>query len=181
MIAVFLGNGFEEIEALAVVDILRRAELEVAAVGVGGRMIKGAHGIDVAADIEDIQLNEKELEAVVLPGGSRGTHNLERSPVVQRSLEHAVKKGLPVCAICAAPSILGHKGYLKGREAICYPGFEQDLIGAKISSSPVVCDGQFITAKGAGVAIEFGLKIVSELVSPECADSIRKAIQCSNS
>ena len=178
MVAVFLAAGFEEIEALAVVDILRRADLKVITVGIGGRAVKGAHGITVAADAEETEFTDDGLEAVVLPGGMPGTLNLERSPVVQRCLDVAVERGLPICAICAAPSILGHRGLLNGREAVCFPGYEQGLTGAKISSSSVAGDGQFITAKGAGAALEFGFRIVERLVSAERAESIRAAMQC---
>lgn len=178
MVAVFLAMGFEEIEALATVDILRRADLNVVTVGVGGRAIRGSHGIVVAADIEDTQAADEGLEAVILPGGMPGTLNLEHSFVVQHFIKTAVERKLPVCAICAAPSILGHLGMLDGRQAVCFPGYEQELTGAEIISSPVVKDGQFITARGAGAAIEFGLQIVEELISEECAEKIRASMQC---
>lgn len=178
MIAVFLANGFEEIEALAVVDILRRAELDVVTIGVGGRTIRGAHGIVVEADIEDTKASDDGLEAVVLPGGMPGTLNLEKSPIVQSFLDAAIEKGLLICAICAAPSILGHRGMFDGRKAVCFPGYEDELKGATIVSSPVVRDGRFITAKGAGVAIRFALSIVAELVSQERADKIKDSMQC---
>jgi 4-methyl-5(b-hydroxyethyl)-thiazole monophosphate biosynthesis len=178
MIAVFLAMGFEEIEALAVVDVLRRAELDVVTIGVGGRFIRGSHGIVVAADIEDSQATTVGLEAVVLPGGLPGTLNLEHSPVVNHFITTAVENNLPICAICAAPSILGHLGLLKGKKAVCFPGYEQELEGAEILNSSVVEDGQFITAKGAGVAIEFALSIVAKLVSKERAEKIRESMQC---
>ena len=110
MIYVCLANGFEEIEALAVVDVLRRAELEVVTVGVGGKVVRGSHGIIVAADIADTDVTADGMEALVLPGGMPGTLNLEHSPVVQSLLEAATEQDCFICAICAAPSILGHKG-----------------------------------------------------------------------
>lgn len=178
MIALFLADGFEEIEALSTVDVLRRSGLDVQTVGIGGRRVRGAHGIEVEADIPDQEWTADELEAVVLPGGMPGTLHLEQSPVVQRAIDIAVERGLYLCAICAAPSILGHKGLLEGKRAVCFPGFEKDLKGARLESEPVTADGRFITARGAGVAVEFGLRIAAALASPEKADAVRKNMQC---
>ena len=178
MIALFLADGFEEIEALATVDILRRAHLDVQTVGVNGRQIRGTHGIEVTADILDREWTADELEAVVLPGGMPGTLHLEQSPVVQYAIDTAVNRGLYLCAICAAPSILGHKGLLEGKRATCFPGFEKDLKGAHIQGEAVVMDDRFITAKGAGVAVDFGLRIVAALTSPEQAAVLGDAMQC---
>lgn len=178
MICVFLANGFEEIEALATIDVLRRAKLNVVTVGVGGRLVRGLHGIVVTADIEDSKAAGDGLEAVVLPGGMPGTQNLEQSETVQHFLNIAEQRGLKICAICAAPSILGHRGMLHGRKAVCYPGYEKDLAGADVLDEAVVSDGPYITARGAGVAIEFGLNIVSALVSPELAAEIKEKMQC---
>lgn len=178
MIAVFLANGFEEIEALATVDILRRAGLEVVTVGVGGATVTGAHGITVMADRPDTQPLTEPLEAVVLPGGIPGTPNLEASPVVQEQLDKAAAAGALLCAICAAPSILGHKGLLSGKRATCYPGYDTELIGARYTSDSVTVDGNVITAKGAGVSAEFALSIVAALVSPEKAAQLGAQMQC---
>lgn len=178
MVLVFLANGFEEIEALATVDVLRRAELDVVTVGVGGKLIRGSHGIIVAADTEDQEVSTENLEAVVLPGGMPGTLNLEKSPVVQRVVEYAAANRILLCAICAAPSILGHKGLLENKKAVCFPGYEQELIGAQIQDAPVVTDGSVITGRGAGVAIPFSLAIVSKLVSEEIARKLEASMQC---
>ena len=178
MIPVFLANGFEEIEALATVDILRRAGVGVVTVGVGGRNAVGAHGIVVCADIVEDELDIAAIDGVVLPGGMPGTTNLEASAVVQTAVKSAYERGLLVAAICAAPSILGHGGYLNGKKATCYPGFEQELTNAIVTSSGVVRDGNIITASGAGVAVDFALELVRYLVSDEMADSIRGGIQC---
>ena len=178
MVYCFLADGFEEVEAIAPVDMLRRAGVEVKTVGVTGDVISGSHGIKVTPDIDikDIVLDD-ELEAVILPGGLPGATNLEESSDVQKAIDFADANGKYICAICAAPQILGHKGLVKGKEAIAYPGFECELEGAIISEDYVALDGNIITAKGAGVAIEFGLKIVSVLKSAELADKIGKAIQ----
>ena len=178
MIAVFLAMGFEEIEALAVVDVLRRAELPVVIVCVGGPIVRGAHGITVAADIPDTDFDPSSPEAVILPGGMPGTLNLEHSKVVQAALDEAEKRGIWIGAICAAPSILGHRGMLRGKRAVCFPGYEQELEGALPSDQPVEVDGRIITARGAGVAVDFGLRIVEEIVSPERAAKLKAAMQC---
>lgn len=178
MIYVTLADGFEEIEALAVVDVLRRAELDVQTVGIGGRIVRGAHDIAVTADIGEDEVRDVVLEALVLPGGMPGTLNLEHSDTVQRLIDHAVERELPIGAICAAPSILGHKGLLNGRHATCFPGFESELVGAVLETDPVVKDGRFITARGAGVAVDFGLALVAELISPARAAQLRRTMQC---
>lgn len=179
MIYCFLADGFEEVEALSPVDLLRRAGADVKTVGVTGEEVTGAHGITVKADIRTGEVVlDASVEAVILPGGMPGTRNLEKSETVQSAIDFAVQHNKLVCAICAAPSILGHKNLLAGREAIAYPGFEEELYGAKLSESFVVRDGNFITAKGAGVAVDFGLAVVAALFGQEKADSIRNSIQC---
>lgn len=181
MTVVFLAEGFEEIEALATVDILRRAALPVTTVGIGGVMVRGAHGIAVEADRSDADFAAAPLpplHAVVLPGGMPGTRNLEQSDVVLNTIDAAVAQGAWLCAICAAPSILGHKGLLKGRRAVCYPGFEADLHGALAAQGPVVTDGRFITANGPGAALEFGFEIVRHLADEETARRLRASMQC---
>lgn len=178
MVYCFLADGFEEVEAIAPVDMLRRAGIEVKTVGVTGDVVSSSHNIKVLPDIAlaDVVLDEK-LEAVILPGGLPGATNLEESAEVLKAIDFACENGKYICAICAAPQILGHKGLLEGKEAIAYPGFEAELKGAKISDEYVVLDGNIITAKGAGVATEFGLKIVSVLAGEDTAEKIRKAIQ----
>lgn len=178
MIYVFLANGFEEVEALAPVDIMRRAGLSVQTVGIGGRMVTGAHGITVMADVTDEAWTPDEMEAVVLPGGMPGTQNLEASKIVTTTLEKAMEKDVLIAAICAAPSILGHGGYLRGRRATCYPGFEEALEGAHVVTEGVVRDGNILTACGAGVALDFGFALVSALCSDEKADVLREAMRC---
>ena len=177
MIPVFLANGFEEIEALAAVDLLRRAGVEVVTVGVGTKVPVGAHNIAVCADIGEDELNVKAIDGVVLPGGMPGTTNLEASAVVQSAIAYAAERGMLLAAICAAPSILGHGGYLCEKNATCYPGFESELTGA-ILGRGVVVDGNIITASGAGVAVDFALELVRYLVSDEVALAIRGGIQC---
>ena len=176
MIYLFLAEGFEEIEALCPLDLLRRAGLSVTTVGVGGKQITGAHGITVQADIPDTLYADPNPHMVILPGGMPGTLNLAESKVVQNAIETAHKKGAYLAAICAAPSILGDKGLLEGKEAICFPGFEEHLTGATLSRSRVVRDGSVITAAGMGVALEFGLALVAALCGEEKADELRRAV-----
>ena len=167
MIYVFLADGFEETEAIAPIDMLRRAKKEVVTVGVTGKVVTSSHGVPVTADItqDEIQLND-QLEMIVLPGGMPGTLNEEASEQQNRYLT----------AICAAPSILGHRGLLNGKHAVCYPGFESALTGAEVGTEGVVQDGNIITARGAGVAIDFGLALVAALCGVEKSAEIRKGI-----
>lgn len=173
MIYLFLAEGFEEIEALTPVDVLRRAGLELKTVAVGdSKTVRGAHGIEVVADILESELENDVPEAIILPGGMPGTTNLEESATVIDTLMRAIINNSLVCAICAAPSILGIMGYLKNKNATCYPGFEQYLDGATLVNERVVRDGNIITAKGMGCAAEFALLIVESLCGKEKADEI---------
>ena len=177
MIYVFLADGFEETEAIAPIDILKRFGKEVVTVGIGGGKITGAHGITVIADItdSDVIMTDK-VEMIVLPGGMPGTLNLEASETVQSAIAYCVKNGIPVGAICAAPSILGKLGLLSGRNAVCFPGFEQYLEGAHVQNKLCVTDGQFTTACGAGAAIAFGIELVKVLCGAEKSEEIFHAI-----
>ena len=174
MIYVFLANGFEECEALAPIDILRRAKYEVITVGVNGKTAFGSHNIPVVCDITISEAGFDDIEAIILPGGMPGTLNLENNQTVQSFIDYAIDNDLLIGAICAAPSILGHKGLLNGKKTSCFPGFEKDLIGANFTNSSVIQDGNIITAKGAGVAFEFGFKLLSYLEDEETANELKK-------
>ena len=179
MIYVLLAKGFEEIEALTVVDFLRRAQLEVYTVGIGGKIISGSHNIPVFCDLDESEADfSEDLEALVLPGGMPGTLNLEASAKVQELIDACSANNKLVCAICAAPSILGHKGLLNGRKAVCFPGFEKELTGAEISEDFVCADGNYVTAKGMGAAISFSQKITEMLLDKNEADRIKNSLQC---
>ena len=181
MVYVFLAEGFELVEAMAPVDILRRAKVEVKTVGVTGKAVAASNGVKVEADLELAQAVKEGLSAIVLPGGLPGTLNLEESPEVQGFVDHCAEQGILTAAICAAPSILAHKGLLNGREATAFPSFQKDLEegGARPSGRYVVRDGQFITARGMGVSIQFGLALAEALASPETAEEIKAGIQFS--
>ncbi len=179
MVYLFLADGFEEIEALTPVDILRRAGIGVAAVGVGGEYVRGAHGITVKADIAADSFDDPRPEMIVLPGGMPGTANLDASPVVDRALRDAAASGAWICSICAAPMIPGRRGLLRGRRAVCFPGFEKWLEGAQTadpSGEKVVVDGRFVTASGMGTAKEFSLTLVSVLAGRDKAAEINRGI-----
>lgn len=177
MVYVFLTDGFEIIEALAPVDMLRRAKIDVKTVGVSSEIVTSSCGVGVKCDMTIDEFDFYDVEAVVLPGGMLGTLNLENSSAVQKVIDNANNTNAFICAICAAPSILGHKGLLSGKKAVCFPGFENSLEGSEPCSEYVVTDGKFITAKGAGVCIDFGLEIVKQLRGGELSDEIRKSIQ----
>ena len=175
MVYVFLADGFEEAEALVPVDILRRGGVEVKTVGVTGKSVTGSHGVTVLADIEKSEVVKENLEAVILPGGMPGTTNLEKDAVVGECVDYAASKGLVIGAICAAPSILGHKGLLKGKKAICFEGFEKELLGAKIIDLPAVSDSNIVTSWGAGAAFEFGFSLLAAITGDdEKAATLRK-------
>ena len=179
MVVVFLAEGFEEVEALAPVDILRRAGVAVKLAGVTGAMVTGSHGICVKTDLPAEEVDPAGLQAMMLPGGLPGTLNLEKSPAVQACIDSCVEQGKLVAAICAAPSILAHKGLLKGKKATAFPSFQKDLEegGAILSGAYVVRDGQFLTGRGMGVAPQFGLALASALAGEEKAREIRSSIQ----
>ena len=175
MIYMFLAPGFEEVEALCPLDLLRRAGLSVTTVGVGGFQITGSHGITVCADINDVAFAARvdhTPEMVILPGGMPGTKNLDACETVHKAIADAIGNDAYVCAICAAPMILGKLGLVRGKNAVCYPGFEKYLDGATVSDKKVVRDGKIITAKGMGAAVEFGLAIVEALKGAKTADEL---------
>ena len=176
MVYFFIAEGFEEIEALCPLDILRRAKIEVKTVGIGGKYITGSHGITVTTDMTDKEYSDTSPELVFLPGGMPGTLNLLASDTVRNAVKSAYDNNAYVTAICAAPMILGEMGLLYGKEAICYPGFEDKLRGAVISDKRVVVDGKIITAAGMGAALDLGITLVKILCGEDCAKELRHAI-----
>lgn len=176
MVYMFLANGFEEIEALCPLDLLRRAGVQIKTVGVGSKIICGAHAISVEADMVDSEFCDEKPDMIILPGGMPGTLNLDACDVVHKAIDNALVNNAYIAAICAAPSILGKRGLLCDKEAICYPGFEDSLKGAIVSSKRVVRDGKFITAAGMGVALEFGLELVKLLCGADKADGLKKSV-----
>lgn len=178
MVYLFLANGFEEVEALTPLDYLRRCEeIQVQTVSVTSeRLVTGSHNISVLADLLIDEIDLESMEMAVLPGGMPGTLNLERSEKLQKILDYAAEKGILIGAICAAPSILGHKGLLDGKRATCYVGFEEQLGTAHYTGEPVEQDGSLITARGAGVANQFAFQLIEALRGKERADAIKAGI-----
>ncbi len=176
-ICVFLANGFEEIEGLTVVDLLRRAGVEVNTVSITNeKLIHGAHGIDVLADKLFEEVDYEGLDMVVLPGGMPGTLHLGEHDGVKTVLENFYAAKKYIAAICAAPSVLGKYGMLKGRKATSYPGFEETLVGAEYVYDKVVADEFVITSRGMGTAIAFSLKLIEALLGQEIATKIGESI-----
>ncbi len=170
-IAVHLADGFEEIEAISIIDVLRRADLDVVTVSVTGKLeVNGAHQIKILADELFDHVDYSRISMIVLPGGMPGASNLNaheglKSQIVKFNAENRL-----LAAICAAPLVYGNLGILNGKQAVCYPGFEKYLEGAEVLDNPVVESGNVITGRGPGVAIQFALKLVEKLVSAEKAE-----------
>lgn len=174
---IFLANGFEEIEALTVVDLLRRASIETSMISITGSMeVKGAHNITVKADalFENTEFNDADL--LVLPGGMPGTAHLMEHKGLDELLREFHMKNKNIAAICAAPSVLGAKGLLAGKRATCYPGFESKLTDSIIVELDVVEDGNVITSRGLGTAIDFSLSLINKLIDKETAKRIADGI-----
>ena len=178
MICVFLAEGFEEIEALAFVDILRRADIDVKTVSIYDEInVIGAHNITVKADLTVNNINFGDLTGIVLPGGIPGTPNLLNSEKVKNAIKYSMENNLYVGAICAAPMILGKLGYLDGKCATSYPDYQKELTGATVLQTNVVKDGNIITSRGAGTAHDFAFEFVKAIKGSDLADKIRSAMQ----
>lgn len=176
-IGIFMADGCEEIEGLTVVDVARRAKLEIVMISITGtREVKGSHDIIFMADALASDVNYDELDGIVLPGGMPGTLNLGADETVNKVIREFAAAGKLVCAICAAPSVLGAAGILEGRHAVCHPGFEEKLTGAFVDEDEVVTDGTIITSRGMGTAIPFALAIVKYLKGEDAVAEIRKGL-----
>lgn len=174
-IAVHLADGFEEIEAVSIIDVLRRADLDVAIVSVTGKTeVTGAHQIKLMADVLFEKVNYSEIYMIVLPGGMPGAANLDAHVGLNTQIRKFVDENKQLAAICAAPLVFGNLGILKGKQAVCYPGFEKYLKGAEVLNISVVESGNIITGRGPGVAIQFALKIVEKAVSAEKAELLSR-------
>ena len=176
-IAVFLADGFEEIEALTVVDIARRAGIETDMVSISAeRSVTGSHDITVEADKVLSDVDFSALDMIVLPGGMPGTTNLEACEALTSQVRAFLESGKRVAAICAAPGILGRMGLLDGRTAVCYPSVEPDLKGATIPQTEVAVDGNLITSRGMGTALAFALAITEALCGKEKAQELGRGV-----
>lgn len=177
MIYLFLANGFEEIEALATVDIIKRAGLKITTVGVGGSEIIGSHNISVKADICENELEFNDIDMVILPGGMPGTTNLGNSKIVKNTLFYCQENDKYISAICAAPSVLGKYDLLNGKNFTCYPGCEGGIDG-NYTKEKVTTDGKIITGIGPGATFDFAFEIVKTLCGIDKVNSVKSAMQC---
>ena len=173
MIYIILGKGFEETEAVAPGDVLRRAQIPMQYAGIGGRLVEGAHGITLQADITVEGMNLRDMDMIVLPGGMGGVESIEASPAAMAAVEYALKHDRYVAAICAAPTILGKRGWLDGKHAVCYPGMEGQMGKAVVHpEKEAVADGKLITGRAPGAAIEFGLTLAGALPGSFTPDEV---------
>ena len=175
MVYIHFAEGFEEIEAISTVDVLRRAEIPVKTVSVTGtNNVTGGHGITVQTDLLFEEVDYNNASMIILPGGMPGASNLEAHEGLKKQILAFAEKNKPIGAVCAAPYVLGKLGVLNGKKAVCYPGYETHLKGADVGYSPAVIDGNIVTGRGPGPAIKFALKIVELLKSKDIADQVAK-------
>ena len=176
-IFVFLAEGFEEIEALTPVDVLRRAGLSVQTVSVmDEQIVAGAHGVPVLADKMFAEINPEDAEMILLPGGLPGATNLDAHEGLGQMIQDFAKEDKPLAAICAAPLVFGNRGLLQGKKATCYPGFETYLQGAEYTAALVEKDGNFITGKGPGAAMEFAFAIVEKYCGIDKVNELKQGM-----
>ena len=177
MVYMFLGTGFEETEAIAPLDLLRRAGVEISTVGITGKMVYGSHGIGVEADILPAEMDLTNMEMVILPGGLGGVASARASQEALDALRYAWEQGRFVAAICAGPTVLADLGITDGKNATCYPGCESQMGRANMAeNAAVVRDGKLITGTSAGCAIPFGLALVEALKGADTAQRIAQQI-----
>jgi len=175
-IAVYFATGYEEVEALSVVDILRRGNVEVIMVGVDGKTVVSARQVSINMDVTIDEVNHDEIDMIVLPGGLPGVDNLMKNETLVQQLKNFKAQDKWLAAICAGPSVLGKLGLLEGEKATCYPGFEDKLLGCEYTGERVELSHHIITGIGAGAALDFGYKILEVFQGKELAEKIRKAM-----
>ena len=174
---IFIAEGFEEMEAVTPVDLLRRVGMDAKLVSVtGNKTVTGAHGVPYLADVLFEDIDAASADALVLPGGMPGTLNLKAHAGLAEALKAGAAAGKYICAICAAPMVLGGLGLLAGKKATIYPGMEEHLTGAMPEAIPVVTDGKTVTSRAPGTAIPFALKLAELLAGKEAAEALKKDI-----
>ena len=176
MVYMLLGTGFEETEAIAPLDLLRRAGVEVMTVGINGKVVYGGHGIGIEADIELGQMDLTNLEMIILPGGLGGVASIRASEAAMEAVRFAWENGKFTAAICAGPTVLADLGIVNGKNATCYPGCEGQMGCANMVNAAAVTDGKLITGTSAGCAIPFGLALIAALKGNQAAEAIAKQI-----
>lgn len=176
-ITVHLAEGFEEIEAITIIDVLRRAKLNAHTVSMTNQLtVTGSHNLPVTADLLFDDVDFETIDLIILPGGMPGAKNLDAHTKLKLVILNFHQQNKPIGAICAAPLVLGHLNILKGKTAVCYPGYEDELYGANVIMQPVAVDGNIITGRGVGAALKFSLKIVELFASKDKADQLGKAM-----
>lgn len=177
MIGIFFAEGFEEVEALTTVDLLRRAKIDNVMISVTGNIaVTGSHGIEIKTDVLLENTDFAKLDGIVLPGGGPGFTNLEKVGVLCEQVKNFASNGKLVAAICGAPSILGHLGILRGKKATIFPGMEEHLEGAEVLFDSVVRDGNIITSRGMGTSVDFGLSLVEYFTDAQTAEALAHRI-----
>jgi protein deglycase len=181
IVVIYLADGFEEIEAVSIIDVLRRAEIDIQVVSItGNEDVNGSHGITIKADILFEDINYEDVGMIILPGGMPGAKNLKKHEKLGEQILNFHQQGKHLAAICAAPIVCGSLGILNNRKATCYPGYEDQLAGAQVTGAAVEISDNIITGKGAGVAIQFALKIVEVLEGKELADTVARKMIAEN-
>ena len=175
-VVLFLADGFEEVEALTSVDLLRRAGIDLKTMAIQDLAVQGAHGIEVKADLLFDPEYIKTCDAMILPGGMPGTKNLQEHKGLEKELLEFAKEKKIIAAICAAPMVMGRLGLLKGRKACCHPGYEENLLGAQLEDGLVSVDENYVTSRGVGTAIAFALRLIEILKDKETADQVKESI-----
>lgn len=173
MVYIILGTGFEDVEAVAPCDILRRGGVKVQFAGIGGREITGSNGVTVRADCTVEEMDLDAMEMVVLPGGMGGVRSILGSETALNAVRHAWENGRFVAAICAAPTILARLGVTDGKQAVCYPGLEDQMGSARMQDANAVRDGRLVTGRAPGAALDFGLLLLETLKGAETAEQVR--------
>lgn len=174
-VMIVFADGFEEVEAITPVDVLRRAGCEVLMVSVTGKKeVTSTRGVKIIADTLWEETSAEEADMIVLPGGQPGAGNLDKHEGLKNALSRFADQGKWIAAICAAPLVLGHMGLLKGKKVTCFPGTEKELQGAICTGNPVESDGHILTGKGAGVALPFSLLLVEKILGKEKAEEIKQ-------
>lgn len=179
MVYILLGKGFEEIEAVAPLDILRRGGIEAAFAGIGGKTVEGAHGISVNCDIAVEDIKPENIDMLVVPGGLGGVESIMASQTAMELIKNAGEKGLALAAICAGPTVLHKLGLMNGVKAVCYPGMEEEMPGGEFGNSPACVDGKIITGRGPGAALEFGFELLRYFKGSDVVNELRKSMVCS--
>ena len=176
-LGIFIADGCEEVEALTVVDIVRRAKLEIDMISINGtKQVTSSRNVTFMTDTTKEEADFSAYDGIILPGGMPGTTNLAACEKLTEALKKADQEKRGIAAICAAPSVLGDLGFLKGKKAVCYPGFESRLTGAEVLAVPVVTDGHITTSRGMGTAIAFALELTKRLKDEETAKQVGRSI-----